>query len=183
MSRLPCWPVLVLVLFVPGSALAQTVASDAAVEAESESPEATTEVLTEVAAPEDEATAAEPAPSVDDIDAEPAPVAAPPVVAPRARATTGEATASYELGRGFTIRAGDVFSTNLQSRVQIRSTFVVSGEDADPMTATPGPTNETQIRTLRLWLRGNVLEPNIRYGIQLALGSNDFEAGNASPID
>ncbi len=98
------------------------------------------------------------------------------------RATTGEASASYELGRGFTIRAGDVFSTNVQSRVQIRTTFGVSGDDADSMTATPGPTNETQIRTLRLWLRGNVIDPNIRYGVQLALGANDFEAGNASPI-
>jgi hypothetical protein len=112
----------------------------------------------------------------------PVPPAALAPTVPPTRATSGEATASFEPGRGFTIRAGDVFSTNLQSRVQIRSTFALSGDDADPTTTTPGPTNETQIRTLRLWLRGNVLEPNIRYGIQLAFGGNDFEAGSASPI-
>ncbi|GAB4207954.1 MAG: hypothetical protein OHK0013_25960 [Sandaracinaceae bacterium] len=89
---------------------------------------------------------------------------------------------SFEIGRGFTVRAGDVFSANLQSRVQLRSTFAAYADDGDASTLVPGPTNETQVRTLRLWLRGNVIDPNIRYGIQLALGGNDFEPGNASPI-
>lgn len=87
-------------------------------------------------------------------------------------------TLSFELGRGFTVRAGDVFSTNIQTRIQLRSTFAFQ-DDADPATH---PTNETQVRTLRLWFRGNVIDPNLRYGIQLALGANDFESGNASPI-
>ncbi|MFO0715065.1 MAG: hypothetical protein U0353_34825 [Sandaracinus sp.] len=107
----------------------------------------------------------------------PAPTPTPPI-AP----TPPAPTLTYEQGRGFTVRFGDTFSANLQSRIQLRSSFAVYGDDGDASTAVPGPTNETQVRTARLWLRGNVLEPNIRYAIQLALGANDFEAGNSSPI-
>ena len=101
---------------------------------------------------------------------EPAPVAGPPSAA----AATSDVQLSYEFGRGFTLRSGNVFSANLQSRVQLRSTFTFSD--------TAQAANDTQVRTLRLWLRGNVYDANIRYGIQLAFGANDFEAGNASPI-
>jgi hypothetical protein len=107
--------------------------------------------------------------------------AASPTTSQSTRAGTAGAL-SFEPGRGFTVRFGEVFSTNLQSRIQLRSTFAVSGDDGDPGTPVPGPTNETQVRTLRLWLRGNVLDPNLRYGIQLAFGGNDFEPGSASPI-
>ena len=37
-------------------------------------------------------------------------------------------------------------------------------------------TNEFNVRTIRLWFLGNVIDRNIRYGIQLALGPNDFRA-------
>jgi hypothetical protein len=43
-------------------------------------------------------------------------------------------------------------------------------------------TSETQVRTLRLFLLGNVLSPQTTYLIQLAFGGNDFEAGSASPV-
>ena len=126
--------------------------------------------------------------------AEPAPEiataveAAPPAPAPRAPAATAppvEAapaiTFSVEPGRGFTLRAGDAFSVNLAARVQIRNTVHIDRDGAD-LDLDPQVGNELQIRTLRLWLRGHVLDPNVRYGIQLAFGGNDFEAGNASPI-
>ena len=101
----------------------------------------------------------------------------PPARTPPAASTVPsgeEVQFSYEFGRGFTLRAGNAFSANLQSRIQLRSTFTFSD--------TADAANDTQVRTLRLWLRGNVYDANIRYGIQLALGANDFEAGNASPI-
>lgn len=85
---------------------------------------------------------------------------------------------TYELGRGLTVRVGDAFASNLQARVQLRSTLGFPVDD-DPDTE---PTQELQVRTLRVWLRGHVVDPHVRYGLQLALGANDFEAGNASPI-
>lgn len=125
----------------------------------------------EAAAPEPEH------PAVVQPVASPAPVvvapAAPPTAATSASSTPPLAL-SYELGRGFTVRAGDLFSANIQTRTQMRTTFAFN-ETADPR-------NETQIRTARLWFRGNVLEPNIRYTIQLALGAQDFESGNSSPV-
>ena len=39
-----------------------------------------------------------------------------------------------------------------------------------------------ELRTARIWWTGHVLDPNLKYGLQLALGPNDFEPGNASPI-
>lgn len=77
-------------------------------------------------------------------------------------------------GRGFTVSAGDAFSLTVLSRIQLRSSITITGDDADP----DGDLelgNDTQIRTLRLWLRGSVLDPHVRYGIQLAFGGNDFE--------
>jgi hypothetical protein len=86
-----------------------------------------------------------------------------------------------EQGRGFTLTAGPAFSSSIMARLQLRNTVSITDDDADP-DHDPEVTNELSIRTLRLWWRGNVLLPSIRYAIQLALGANDFEPGNPSPI-
>lgn len=106
-----------------------------------------------------------------------APSPAPQVDAPAPSAVRIEAAA----GRGITIRNGDAYSLTIRPRIQLR----------DTITHTPGApgndtTNDIQIRTMRLWMLGHVLNPQIRYGIQLAFGANDFEKINGvrqpSPI-
>lgn len=82
-------------------------------------------------------------------------------------------TVSAEPGKGFTVKAGDAFSAALRARFQLRDTFVHTGED---------DTNEVSLRTLRFSLGGNVLDPKLRYNVQLAFGQNDFEQGVSSPL-
>lgn len=82
-------------------------------------------------------------------------------------------TVTAEPGRGLTVSAGDVFAATLRARVQIRNTLRVDGSAVDDV---------FEIRTARIWWTGHVLDPQLRYGLQLALGANDFESGNASPI-
>lgn len=81
-------------------------------------------------------------------------------------------------GRGLTIAHGDAFSFTVRSRAQIRHTLTTAPSSE--------ATHDIQIRTLRLWLLGHVMNPNVRYGIQLAFGARDFErvggATNATPI-
>lgn len=111
-------------------------------------------------------------------DAAPSPAASPePVPPPSAPPITFAA----EPGRGFTLSAGPTFSSSLMARIQLRNTVSLTDDDAD-LDRDVEVTNEIAIRTLRLWLRGNVLLPSVRYAIQLAFGSNDFEPGNPSPI-
>lgn len=50
------------------------------------------------------------------------------------------------------------------------------------MTASGSPTNELNVKTLRLYLSGHVMTRDLRYWVQLALGGNDFDAGSSSPI-
>jgi len=78
-------------------------------------------------------------------------------------------------GRGMTLTVGDDrFSLSLRPRVQIRDTVGMQGGQPS--------TNEIQVHTMRLWLQGFVLTRDLQYGIQLAFGGNDFEAGSSSPI-
>ncbi|MCC6876131.1 MAG: porin [Sandaracinaceae bacterium] len=120
-------------------------------------------------------------------ESEPEPVPVPetaPAPAPAPAAETRpepEVRFTAEPGRGFTLRVGDAFSANLQPRIQLRYALHVTDDDGDA-DRSPELAHEIQIRTLRLWFRGHVLDPDVRYGIQLALGANDFEAGNASPV-
>jgi hypothetical protein len=97
---------------------------------------------------------------------EPAPAPAPPSVEVSAAA-----------GRGVTVSLGDAFSATLRARVQIRHTLrverIASGDRIDQL---------FEIRTARIWWTGHVGDRNIRYAMQLALGANDFEPGNPSPI-
>jgi hypothetical protein len=84
-----------------------------------------------------------------------------------------EVRVSAEPGRGFTVAVGDVFSATLRARIQLRNTTVVNGTEV---------TDNVELRTARIWWTGNVIDPNVRYGVQLALGPNDFEPGNPSPL-
>ena len=78
-------------------------------------------------------------------------------------------------GKGLTLTVGDDrFSLSLRSRAQVRDT--ITAQDGKPTT------NEINVKTVRLWLQGHVLTRDLRYGVQLAFGGNDFDAGSSSPI-
>lgn len=77
-----------------------------------------------------------------------------------------------EPGRGLTVSVGDAFSAQLRARVQLRGTVRVDGAEH----------TNIEVRTARIWWTGHVLDPRLRYGLQLALGANDFEPGNPSPL-
>jgi hypothetical protein len=104
----------------------------------------------------------------------PSPEAAPEAAEEEADDEEPGLRVSAEPGRGFTIAYGDAFSAQLRIRAQIRATVrAAAGNDAE---------TAFELRTARIWWTGHVIDPNLRYGMQLALGANDFEAGNASPI-
>lgn len=103
------------------------------------------------------------------IASEPFTLPTPPAAPASSPAVTFEARA----GRGITVRAGDAYSLQIRPRVQMRDTL--SLHDGTNR-------NQAQIRTMRLWMTGHVIHPNIRYGIQLAFGGNDFDTTSPSPI-
>jgi hypothetical protein len=77
-------------------------------------------------------------------------------------------------GKGLTVTAADKrFQVTFRSRIQLRESL----QHGDA-----GTTNEVQVRTLRFITQGYVLVPELKYLIQLAFGTNDFENGNSSPI-
>lgn len=65
------------------------------------------------------------------------------------------------------------FSFNLRFRAQVRDTILHQNDKT---------TNEIGFKTIRLWLTGNLLNPDIKYGIQLAFGAGDFETGSSTPL-
>lgn len=81
-------------------------------------------------------------------------------------------------GEGFTLKSGDRFSLNVRSRIQLRYQFT-SRE-------VPGEARVEEqvvnIGTLRVWLGGNVLVPELTYLIQLALADRDYRDGATSPV-
>lgn len=89
------------------------------------------------------------------------------------KAPPASVTVSAGPGRGFTIAtADDRFAATVRARVQLR----------DTLAAGTAWTNELNVRTARLYLHGQVLSPDLKYWVQLALGGNDFEPGSASPL-
>ena len=77
-------------------------------------------------------------------------------------------------GSGFTVTSGDgKHSVTLRPRIQLRETFTYE-DDA--------PSNEINVKTLRLSISGHTLSKDLKYRIQLAFGSKDFEPNNYSPI-
>ncbi len=82
---------------------------------------------------------------------------------------------SAEPGKGITIQDEKGRSSmTIRPRVQIRDT-VSKDKGADA-------TNEINVRTLRFVVFGTVLDPALKYFVQLAFGSGDYEKDNASPI-
>lgn len=98
---------------------------------------------------------------------------APSAASAQEAAAPAPVTISGEPGRGLTVAAGDVFSTSIRARLQLRATVRADDQGADA---------GVEIKTARLWWTGHVLDPSVRFGLQLALGANDFEPGNPSPI-
>ncbi len=79
-------------------------------------------------------------------------------------------------GKGITITSADKkFQTTFRARIQLRETFQ---HDA----AKDLNTNEVQVKTLRLFSSGYMFVPELKYTIQLAFGSGDFEKDSASPV-
>lgn len=77
-------------------------------------------------------------------------------------------------GKGLTITSEDGnYSTTLLSRTVLRHTVASVNDEWG---------QETQVKTLRLTLRGHVLSPKIRYVTQFAFGGNDFDKDSSSPI-
>ena len=77
-------------------------------------------------------------------------------------------------GKGLTLTVGDRFSLLLRTRAQIRDTVTLQDDKRT--------TNELNVKTLRLWLQGYVLTPDLQYVLQLAFGGNDYEKDSSSPI-
>ena len=97
----------------------------------------------------------------------PASPAAPKLDEPVAQVTAAP-------GKGIRVATRDgSFAFGVRGRVQMRDTFTHTAK-AD--------TNEINIKTMRLVLAGQVLVPELKYLVQLAFGSNDFEKDNASPL-
>jgi hypothetical protein len=81
-------------------------------------------------------------------------------------------------GKGFTASFGDAFSLNLRSRIQVRYQLDIPSDTPDEQ-----PTQQlVNIGTLRVWLSGHALTPELGYMIQLALASRDYRDGAISPV-
>ncbi len=84
-------------------------------------------------------------------------------------------TVSIASGQGITVTAADdSASMTVKGRVQMRETVTI-GHDNEV-------TNELGVRTYRLHMLGHVLNPDVRYAVQLAFGPNEFEQSSPSPI-
>jgi hypothetical protein len=78
-----------------------------------------------------------------------------------------------EPGKGVTLRSLDGrYSLNVKPRVQIRDMFTHDAHDL----------NDLELKTLRLVISGNILTPDLRFFVQLALASGDYEKDSSSPI-
>ncbi len=77
-------------------------------------------------------------------------------------------------GKGITATSADGnFEATFRSRIQLRESL---SHDA------AGTTNEVQVKTLRLFAQGHLFAPELKYVIQLAFGTGDFDKDSASPI-
>jgi hypothetical protein len=106
-----------------------------------------------------------------------APVAPTPVAAPSATAEPEkkkEWTFSGEPGKGVTFTSPDErLSLTTRARIQARATLA----------ETRGETTElVGIKTVRLYFQGHVFSKELKYVLQLALGTGDFEETSPSPI-
>jgi hypothetical protein len=81
---------------------------------------------------------------------------------------------SGEAGKGVTITTADErFSLTNRARIQARATFTETRGDA---------TELVNVKTVRVYFQGHVFSKELKYVIQLALGTGDFEEGSPSPL-
>jgi len=96
------------------------------------------------------------------------------VPAPATAATSAQPEFALAPGKGLTVTSADKrFQIGLRSRIQLRTTL----QKDDKQTQL-----EAQVRTLRFVVSGHALVPELKYLIQFAFGTNDFDSGNSSPI-
>lgn len=79
-------------------------------------------------------------------------------------------------GHGLTVSTGDAFSLNIKSRLQLRgqiATFEDDSKDTQQL---------VNVGTVRIWVGGNVLVPQLTYLVQLALAGKDYRDGAVSPV-
>ena len=109
----------------------------------------------------------------------PAPARAPapaPALAPVPAPAPAPAPGILTVGRGQGLKAASPDGQtwlSLSARLAIRETLT---EVADSWR------QETHIRTVRLWFRGQVGSPELTWGIQLALGGKEFDADTPTPL-
>ncbi|WP_223754697.1 porin [Myxococcus sp. RHSTA-1-4] len=70
------------------------------------------------------------------------------------------------------------YSANLRARAQMRET--VTGQDVEG--APRRWTQEQAVRTVRLVLQGHVLDPDLKYALQLGFGVTDVDASSPVPL-
>lgn len=104
----------------------------------------------------------------------PPPPASAPVAASAEPDKKKEWTLSGEPGKGVTFTSPDErLSLTNRARIQARAT----------LTETRGETTElVGIKTVRVYFQGHVFSKELKYVLQLALGTGDFEEGSPSPI-
>lgn len=120
------------------------------------------------------------------VEAPPLPAAAPaaretaPLVATSAQPAAAGASEKKEFGwsgepgKGITLTTPDErLSLNTKARIQARATLTETRGEA---------TEVVNIKTLRLYFQGHVYSKELKYVVQLAFGSGDFEEGSSSPI-
>ncbi|HXS17099.1 MAG TPA: hypothetical protein VN764_07920, partial [Polyangiaceae bacterium] len=124
--------------------------------------------------------APEAAPAEPVVVPEPVPPAA---VEPAAPAPAPESKLPFEItgapGKGLTFKTGDNFSLNIRSRIQLRYQMHIPPKDDAGNRQLDQTVN---IGTLRLWLSGNILVPELKYMIQLAFAGRDYRDGATSPV-
>lgn len=106
--------------------------------------------------------------------AEPAPVSTAAADTSTAAVPTG--LGSVVVGRGQGLRATSANGQtwlSLSARIAVRETLQELAERW---------TQETHIRTVRLWFRGQVAGPSLTWGVQLALGGKEFDADTPTPL-
>jgi len=82
-------------------------------------------------------------------------------------------------GQGLTVDVDDAFSLNIRGRLQARYQLSIAQPDADGHRALDQLVN---INTLRVYLSGHVLVPNLFYLFQFAFAGRDYRDGATSPI-
>jgi hypothetical protein len=97
----------------------------------------------------------------------------PPSVLPDTHLSALDDRLVAEPGKGITLRSrDDSYALTFRPRFQIRDTYTHTTKDL----------NELGLKTLRLVFSGNMLVPELKFFIQLALGSGDFEKDSSSPV-